>query len=353
MYDKIKILDLISQKQVKNFELESLIYGSIEVREDKYIYIHARENGLLVTKYVGEYTEVLYNLLLSNNLRAKELKKEIKNIEKELKRLDYIDEELTRKVSDNIDLAKRNLVNTIYKQAILEGVVTTLSDTENIIEGGIVNNMTPNDILKVINLKHAWEFILNKNIILSKTDFNTLSMINRLVLEGFYYNAGMLRTLPVDIAQYYGYMLRAAQKLLYLYGFPEINLQDEQLLDSATMNTIIICMGVMYGVAGANTALKTIAKALGKGVEKKLINTALTKGTIYPIVRSVAKWFNVRMTKEVFAGFFKKTIPVVGGVIGGGITYATFKPCCEKLKNTLKETRLSNPNIDDSNLEEV
>ena len=199
MYDKIKILDLISQKQVKNFELESLIYGSIEVRDDKYIYIHARENGLLVTKYVGEYTEVLYNLLLSNNLRAKELKKEIKNIEKELKRLDYIDEELTRKVSDNIDLAKRNLVNTIYKQAILEGVVATLSDTENIIEGGIVNNMTPNDILKVINLKHAWEFILNKNIILSKTDFNTLSMINRLVLEGFYYNAGMLRTLPVDI----------------------------------------------------------------------------------------------------------------------------------------------------------
>ena len=199
MYDKIKILDLISQKQVKNFELESLIYGSIEVRDDKYIYIHARENGLLVTKYVGEYTEVLYNLLLNNNLRAKELKKEIKNIEKELKRLDYIDEELTRKVSDNIDLAKRNLVNTIYKQAILEGVVTTLSDTENIIEGGIVNNMTPNDILKIINLKHAWEFILNKNIILSKTDFNTLSMINRLVLEGFYYNAGMLRTLPVDI----------------------------------------------------------------------------------------------------------------------------------------------------------
>jgi len=199
MYDKIKILDLISQKQVKNFELESLIYGSIEVRDNKYIYIHARENGLLVTKYVGEYTEVLYNLLLSNNLRAKELKKEIKNIEKELKRLDYIDEELTRKVSDNIDLAKRNLVNTIYRQAILEGVVTTLSDTENIIEGGIVNNMTPNDVLKIINLKHAWEFILNKNIILSKTDFNTLSMINRLVLEGFYYNAGMLRTLPVDI----------------------------------------------------------------------------------------------------------------------------------------------------------
>ncbi len=160
-------------------------------------------------------------------------------------------------------------------------------------------------------------------------------------------------TLPADIAQFYGYMLRAAQKLLYLYGFPEIDVKDEQLLDSATMNTIIVCMGVMYGVAGANTALKTMAKALGKGVEKKLINTALTKGTIYPIVKSIAKWFNVRMTKEIFAGFFKNSIPVVGGVIGGGITYATFKPCCERLKNALRETRLSNPNYDDNNLEEI
>lgn len=163
----------------------------------------------------------------------------------------------------------------------------------------------------------------------------------------------MVATLPTDIAQYYGYMLRVTQKLLYLYGFPEINIKDEQLLDSATMNTIIVCMGVMYGVAGANTALKTMAKALGTGVEKKLINTALTKGTIYPIVKSVSKWFNVRMTKEVFAGFFKKSIPVVGGVIGGGITYATFKPCCDRLKNTLRETRLSNPNINDAELEDI
>lgn len=153
----------------------------------------------------------------------------------------------------------------------------------------------------------------------------------------------MVATLPTDIAQYYGYMLRATQELLYLYGFPEIDINSQQLLDSETINTLIVCMGVMYGVAGANTALKSMAKALGVGVEKKLINKALTKGTIYPIVKSVAKWFNVRMTKEVFAGFFKKSIPIVGGVIGGSITYLSFKPCCEKLKTTLENTKLSNP----------
>ena len=155
----------------------------------------------------------------------------------------------------------------------------------------------------------------------------------------------MVATIPADIAQYYGYMLRATQKLLYLYGFPQIDVEEDgQPIDTETMNTLIVCMGVMYGVAGANNALKAMAKALGTGVEKQLMKKALTKGAIYPIVKSVSKWFGVKMTKEVFAGFFKKAIPVVGGVIGGGLTYASFKPCCEKLRKVLKDTMLSNPN---------
>ena len=155
----------------------------------------------------------------------------------------------------------------------------------------------------------------------------------------------MVATIPADIAQYYGYMLRATQKLMYLYGFPAIDLEEKgQTFDSETMNVLIICMGVMYGAAGANNALKAMAKALAAGVEKQLLRKALTKGTIYPIVKSVAKWFSVKMTKEVFAGFFKKAIPVVGGVIGGGITFLSFKPCCDKLKASLQNTMLSNPN---------
>ena len=164
----------------------------------------------------------------------------------------------------------------------------------------------------------------------------------------------MVATIPADIAQYYGYMLRATQKLMYLYGFPAIDLEEKgQTFDSETMNTLIICMGVMYGVAGANNALKVLAKALATGVEKQLLRKALTKGTIYPIVKSVAKWFSVKMTKEVFAGFFKKAIPVVGGVIGGGITFLSFKPWCDKLKKSLQNTMLSNPNYQSTPEEDV
>lgn len=162
--------------------------------------------------------------------------------------------------------------------------------------------------------------------------------------------AAMLATIPADIVQYYGYMLRATQELLYLYGFPEIDVNEkESKFDSETINILIVCFGTMYGVVGANNALKSIAKGLGLGVEKKLMRTALTKGTIYPIVKSVASWFNVRMTKEIFAGFFKKSIPVVGGVIGGGLTYLSFKPCCVKLKESLQDTILSNKNYKEDN----
>lgn len=157
--------------------------------------------------------------------------------------------------------------------------------------------------------------------------------------------AAMAATIPADIAQYYGYMLRATQKLLYLYGFDEIQLdENQQVFDTETINILIICLGVMYGVANASNALKAMANALGRGVQKQLMNKALTKGTIYPIVKSISKWFGVKMTKEIFSNFFKKAIPVVGGVIGGGITYLSFKPCCDKLKDSLKDTLLSNKN---------
>ena len=47
-------------------ELQNLVYGSVEVREKeskKYIYVHYREDGISLTKYAGEYSNQLYNLI--------------------------------------------------------------------------------------------------------------------------------------------------------------------------------------------------------------------------------------------------------------------------------------------------
>lgn len=197
------------------------------------------------------------------------------------------------------------------------------------------NPMTANIPLEVIDK------IANETINFERMCVSGISTV--LGLPG---GAAMIATIPADIIQYYGYMLRAAQKLLYLYGFPEIFADDEGVnIDTGTINILIICLGVMYGVAGAKNALLAISKALGTGVRKKLIKAALTKGTIYPIVKKVIDWFGVNLTKDLFATFFEKTIPVVGGVVGGAITFATFKPCCNKLKKSLRDTRFTNPNF--------
>lgn len=155
----------------------------------------------------------------------------------------------------------------------------------------------------------------------------------------------MVATIPADIIQYYGFMMRAIQKMLYLYGFPDIDVDDKDgfQLDDQTMNTIILCLGTMYGVAGANNAIKAIARGLALGVNKKLMGMALTKGALYPFVKEVLKWFGVRLTKSMFSGAVSKAIPIIGGVVGGGLTFFSFKPCCDRLKKELQDTLLANP----------
>lgn len=194
-----EILILLKSKQILLQEINSLIYGNIEIRNEKYMYIHYRDKGIPITKYIGDYNEEIYNQILANTFMVKEYKKIIKDIDKKLKQAKYNDKKISNSIKNNIDFAKRYLVDTIYNQAILEGIATTFLDTENIIEGGIVNNMTANDILKIINLKHAWEFILNENVIKSNPDFSLLCDINKFVLEGFYYSAGKIRNVPVNI----------------------------------------------------------------------------------------------------------------------------------------------------------
>lgn len=195
-------LTLLEEKKNLEETLNNLINGSIEIREKsnkKYIYLHKREDGLSTTKFIGEYSKDLHNLILENNIKAKELRKKLKLIIKDLKSQGYVDKELSDEVALNIDFARSHMADTIYKQAVLEGIATTYADTETIIEGGKVNNMTAEDVLKVVNLKHAWKFVLDKNVLLNPTNFALLSEINKLILEGFYYNAGKVRSTPVRI----------------------------------------------------------------------------------------------------------------------------------------------------------
>ncbi|MCD7861316.1 MAG: hypothetical protein LUG25_05365 [Oscillospiraceae bacterium] len=145
-----------------------------------------------------------------------------------------------------------------------------------------------------------------------------------------------------DITSYFAFILRAVQELAYLYGFEQFDLSEDNA-DSETMNYLLLFMSVMFGVQGAATALQKFANTLAKHVAKKLAQKALTKGTIYPIVKKVAVNVGIRMTKQIFADGVASTIPILGGVLSGGFTYAMFKPGCMKLRKNLMSYNLCDP----------
>ena len=176
--------------------------GNPEVKETasgKYLYIRKRVGSRLTSTYVDVYSDDLYQLLLRNARELRELKKSLRRIEKQLTNLGYEANGLSNRVLQNLDFARANMKLNIYDQAILEGVATSYPQTEDIIDNGTVNGMTANDIQKILNLKHAWEFILDSDVAQADTDYYLLCHIAKLVNEGFFYDGGKIRGVPVKI----------------------------------------------------------------------------------------------------------------------------------------------------------
>lgn len=176
--------------------------GSPEIKENasgKYLYIRKRIGSRLTSTYVDVYSEDLYQLLLRNARELRELKKNIRQIDKQLALLGYEASELSPRVIQNLNFARANMKANIYDQAVLEGVATSFPQTEDIIENGTVNGMTAADIQKILNLKHAWEFVLDPDVIQAKSDYYLLCHIAKLVNEGFFVDGGRIRGVPVTI----------------------------------------------------------------------------------------------------------------------------------------------------------
>ena len=197
------IQSLLQEKADYQARLNLIPYdGSPEIKENKsgkYLYIRKRINGKLTSTYVNVYSDDLYQLLLRNTKEARELRKQIRRIDKELVANGYVEEDLSADVILNLDFARANMKSNIYDQAVLEGVATTFPQTEEIIENGTVNGMTADDVQKILNLKHAWEFILDKDVIRADSNYYLLCHIAKLVNEGFFYDGGRIRGIPVTI----------------------------------------------------------------------------------------------------------------------------------------------------------
>ena len=146
----------------------------------------------------------------------------------------------------------------------------------------------------------------------------------------------MIGTVPADIVQYFGHILIIVQKLAYLYGWENL-FTSEGKMDDETANLMTLFIGVMFGVNSAAGVLTKVAGKASEKVYKTLVAKALTKGTVYPIVKKVAQKLGVQMTKQIFARTVSKAVPIVGGVASGGLTYATYRPMASKLRKYLHQ----------------
>jgi hypothetical protein len=141
-------------------------------------------------------------------------------------------------------------------------------------------------------------------------------------------------TIPADMAQFYGFALKLSQELSYIYGLQDLFDENNELSESSK-NMLIIYLGVMLGVTAAGSTVRLLSKQASTQALKSIPGKALTKTIYYPILKKVLKTFGVKLTKDTFAKGVSKAIPLIGGVVSGGMNYASLKPMGKKLKNEL------------------
>ena len=267
-----EIQELLQQRADVQARLNLMPYdGNPEIKEtngSKYLYMRKRVAGKLTSTYVDVYSDELYQLLLRNAKERKELNKSIRKLNKELALLGYEDRELSARVIQNLDFARVNLKANIYDQAVLEGVATTFPQTEDIIENGQVNGVSASDVQKILNLKHAWEFILDRDVIQSESNYYMLCHIAKLVNEGFFYDGGRIRGIPVQIGGT-SYVPPLPIESVVIEQIDEIRMQEKEPIDIA-VELCMYCMKTQVFKDGNKRASVIFANhyliAQGKGL---------------------------------------------------------------------------------------
>ena len=160
-------------------------------------------------------------------------------------------------------------------------------------------------------------------------NYETTKVTSLSALSGLPGGVAMIGTIPADLTQYFGHILRILQKLVYLYGWEELFSEDGQM-DDETANMLTLFIGVMFGVNGAATTISKISASVAQKASKSIAQKALTKGTIYPMVKKIAQVLGIQMTKEIFAKGVAKAIPIIGAAGSGVLTYVTYKPLAPK-----------------------
>lgn len=219
-------------------------------------------------------------------------------------------------------------------------------DREKYLYGALKGKYSPEVVRAAIETSPAVAGITTRelsSIADSSIAYESAKVTTLSVAAGLPGGIAVAGTIPADLAQYFAHIMRIAQKLAYLYGWENMFQGTEDEIDDAAKNMLILFVGVMFGAQGATEAVGKIAAKAAEAAAKRIPQQALTKGVVYPVVKKVATFLGVQMTKEIYGKGVAKIIPIIGGVVSGGITFASYVPMSKKLKKYLAGLPVAKP----------
>ena len=143
-------------------------------------------------------------------------------------------------------------------------------------------------------------------------------------------------TIPADLVQFYGYLIRAIQKLTYLYGWRDLVHIDANQADVATAAALVIMLGVMSKVGRADDALARLARLRASGADDTRLRTALAARAMQEEVNAISSELTKRLAHRLTGQVAGKAVPIVGGIVSGFITGSGFDEMAKRLLAQLK-----------------
>lgn len=215
-----------------------------------------------------------------------------------------------------VQVDRENYLRSVFRKAYKDKLEQIL--LEGPIEAGVP--------MHVIN-KFADKAINNEALLTTGVSF----------VSGLPGGIAMGISIPGDLLNYYVHVFIIVQKLMYLYGWEDDIFDSTGEIDDTTMSALIIYIGFMMGVKPASTVLaqlaaKNVTKMAGGVIAKSIIKNGASRRIILKIVQMIGLKSSVKGAFTIGT----KAVPVISGLVSGGITAATFIPSTKKLQNFFK-----------------